>query len=71
MSVMVRSILWRRLVVGYGLQTLPDVLRVVVGEIFLKLVPVFGLTGFDGLFRCISRFLVFVFVIVCVRILIK
>ena len=65
------SILWRRLTVDYGLQTRPDVLRVVGGEIFLKLVPVFGLTGLDGLFRCISRFLVFVFVIVFVRILFR
>ena len=40
------NILWRRLVVGYVLQTLPDVLTVVGGEIFLKLVPVFGLSGF-------------------------
>ena len=32
------SILVRRLVVGFGLQTLPDVLRDVGGDIFLKLV---------------------------------
>ena len=51
------SILGSRRVVGHGLQTLPDVLRVVGGEMFLKLVPVFGLTGLDGLSCCISRFL--------------
>ena len=67
-SVGSRSVLVRRLVVGYGLQTLPNVLRVVDGEILLKLVTVFGLAG---LFRCISRFLVFVFVIVFVRILFR
>ena len=43
------SILWRRFIVGYGLQTLSYVLRVVGGEMFLKLVPVLGLTGPDGL----------------------
>ncbi|KAK2173526.1 hypothetical protein NP493_869g01006 [Ridgeia piscesae] len=67
------SVLGRRLVVGYGLLTLPNVLRVVGGEILLKLVTVFGLAGLDGLFRCISRFLVFVIVcvIVFVRILFR
>ena len=54
-SVGSRSVLGRQLVVGYGLQTLPNVLRVVGGEILLKLVTVFGLAGLDGLFRCISR----------------
>ena len=40
-------------------------------EMLLKLFPLFGLSGLDGLFRCISRFLVFVFVIVFVRILFR
>ena len=44
------TILCRRLIVDYGLQTLPDILRV---EILLKVVPVFGLTGLAGLFCCI------------------
>ena len=65
------SILGRWVIVGYGLQTLPDVIRVVGGEILLKLVPVFGLTGLDSLFCCISRFLVFVFVFIYVRILFR
>ena len=55
------NILWRRLVVGYDLQTLPDVLiRVVAGEIFLNPVPVFGLTGLVGLFRC-AEYLAFLY----------
>ena len=58
-------------VVNYGVQTLSNVLRVVGGEILLKLVTVFGLVGLDGLFRCISRFLVFIFVIVFVDILFR
>ena len=66
-----RSVLGRRLVVDNDLQILPNVLRVVGGEILLKLVTVFGLAGLGGLFRCISRFLVFVFVIVFVRILFR
>ena len=62
------SILGRRLIVGYGLPTMPDVLIIVGDEIRIKPVPVFGLTGLDGFVRCISRFLVFIFVTVFVRI---
>ena len=41
-SVGSRSVLGRRLVVGYGLQSLPNVLGVVGGQILLKLVTVYG-----------------------------
>ena len=58
----------RRVVVGYGLQTMAYVLRVVGGEILLKFVPLFGLTRLGGIFRSMYRFLVFVFVIVFLRI---
>ena len=63
MSVAVVFLGGRRLVVGYGLQSLPNVLGIVGGKILLKLVTVFGLAGLDGIFRFISRFLVFIFVI--------
>ena len=43
-SVGTECVLWRRLIVGYDLHTLLDIIRLVRGDIFLKLVPVFGLT---------------------------
>ena len=56
-SVGSRSVLGRRLVVRYGLQSLPNVLGVVGGQILFKFVTVFRLAGLDGIFRFISRFL--------------
>ena len=55
-----------------GLQILPATFccfKVVGGGILIKLVPVVGLVGRYDLFCSISRFLVFIIVIVHVRIL--
>ena len=67
------SNLGRRLKVGYGPSNSASYVllcfRVVGGGILIKLVPVVGLAGRYDLFCSISRFLVFIIVIVYVLIL--
>ena len=55
------SILLRRLIVGYNLYTLPYFL---IESLVVRFFSSLCLTGIDGLFRCIPRFLVFAVVTV-------